>query len=99
MSESQKTDEPGNRQTGFLEAYREFAPYLTLGFQLAAAVIILFFIGDWLDARYHTSPLFSLIGVAIGTVGGLIKFIRSVIQVRKRNSTRSGPPHAHRSGG
>lgn len=83
MSEAPKSDD-SDRRTGLLEAYREFGPYLTLGFQLAAAVVILFFLGDWLDARYQTSPLFSLIGVAIGTIGGLIKFIRSVTQTGKQ---------------
>jgi hypothetical protein len=27
--------------------YREYGPYLTLGFQLAAAVVVFFFLGDW----------------------------------------------------
>ncbi|MGH2569548.1 MAG: AtpZ/AtpI family protein, partial [Bacteroidota bacterium] len=32
--------------------YKEFGPFLTLGFQLAAAVIVFYFIGSWLDHRF-----------------------------------------------
>jgi F0F1-type ATP synthase assembly protein I len=83
VSEPPNQDEEQNRGGGFFEAYKEFGPYLTLGFQLAAAVVLLFFAGDWLDRRYDTSPLFSLLGVGIGTLGGLIKFIRSATQQSK----------------
>ncbi len=84
MNDSPKTDDSKNQPPGVFQTYKEFAPFLTLGFQMAAAVLILFFLGNWIDSKYDTSPLFSLTGVAIGTVGGLIKFIRSVTQLGKQ---------------
>jgi F0F1-type ATP synthase assembly protein I len=58
--------------------YRDLAPFLSLGFQLASAVLILFFLGRWADNSWGTSPFGQLAGVMIGCAGGLIKFFRSV---------------------
>ncbi|MBI3787863.1 MAG: AtpZ/AtpI family protein [Ignavibacteriales bacterium] len=80
--EPKKSDpEPSDlRQT-----YRDIAPYLTLGFQLAAAVVGFFLIGWWLDTRYYTSPWFKLTGLLLGSVGGMIKFFRSVSTLNKQD--------------
>jgi ATP synthase protein I len=71
---------------------REYGPYLSLGFQLAAAVIVFYFIGTWVDKHYGTSPIGMLVGATIGMVGGFIKFFKSINslieqedRVRKRN--------------
>jgi F0F1-type ATP synthase assembly protein I len=88
MQDPLRSDDSKNQPVGFLRAYREFGPYLTLGFQMAAAVVILFFLGDWADRSYGTSPLFALLGVAIGTVGGLIKFLRSVLQSESKSQKK-----------
>jgi F0F1-type ATP synthase assembly protein I len=58
--------------------YREYVPYLTLGFQLAAAVVIFFFLGDWIDKRYGIAPIGKLVGTSIGMIGGFVKFFKSV---------------------
>jgi F0F1-type ATP synthase assembly protein I len=57
---------------------RDIAPYLGLGVQLAAAVLLFFFIGWWVDTTYDTGPFGMLIGVAVGMTGGMISFIRTV---------------------
>ncbi len=56
-------------------------PLMTQGIQLALTVVILFFLGDWLDRRWGTAPWLMLAGIFIGTVGGLIKFFRTAIQI------------------
>lgn len=58
--------------------YREYAPYLSLGFQLAAVVVVFFLLGAWIDNRYGVEPIGKLIGVSVGIVGGFIKFFKSV---------------------
>jgi F0F1-type ATP synthase assembly protein I len=70
--------------------YREYGPYLTLGFQLAAAIVVFFFIGDWIDKRYGIAPIGKLVGTSIGMVGGFIKFFKSVASMianEERNRT------------
>ncbi len=68
--------------------YKEFAPYLTLGFQLAAGVVLFFFIGRWVDGQLDTSPVFMLVGIFLGTIGGLIKFAKTVQDLSKKNGAR-----------
>jgi len=70
--------------------YREYGPYLTLGFQLAAAVVVFFFLGDWIDKRYGIAPIGKLVATLIGMIGGFIKFFKSVASMiadEERNRT------------
>ncbi|MBM4159731.1 MAG: AtpZ/AtpI family protein [Ignavibacteria bacterium] len=90
MSSAPEPDEPKRRSElfpGLGQTYRDFAPYLTLGFQLAAAVVAFFLVGWWLDTRFETAPLFELIGVVLGTIGGMTKFFRSVSKLTKEKKS------------
>ena len=71
---------------------RQVAPYLTLGIQLAAGMVVFFLIGWWLDTRYDSSPKFKLIGLGIGAVGGLIKFLKSVVELGKQEQSPKQKP-------
>lgn len=59
----------------------EFAPFLTLGMQLALPVVVFFFLGRWLDQKFETAPWLMIAGLAIGTIGGFIKFFRTVLSL------------------
>ena len=88
MATEPKPKEPRKRDdTPPGQAYRDVAPYLTLGIQLAAAVVFFFLIGWWLDTRMETSPTFKLIGLLLGFVGGMIKFFRSVEEMSKKEKS------------
>ncbi|MBN1397148.1 MAG: AtpZ/AtpI family protein [Bacteroidetes bacterium] len=94
-SPNSETQEKNNK-AGIQKTYREYAPFLTLGFQMAAAVVVFFFLGDWLDNRYGIEPAGKLVGAAIGIIGGLIKFIKSVASItenEKRNQISSKDEH------
>jgi F0F1-type ATP synthase assembly protein I len=83
-------EEPRRRDDkfpGLGQAYRDVGPYLTLGIQLAAAVVFFFLIGWWLDTRLETSPTFKLIGLFLGFVGGMIKFFRSAAEMSKKEKS------------
>ncbi len=60
-------DKPGN-EDGPGEAAREQSPWALagLGLQFFAALILFVYAGNWLDARFHTSPLLLLVGVFVG---------------------------------
>lgn len=51
---------------------------LQLGFGFALPVVVCLFLGLWLDSMIKTSPLFLLIGVAIGFTIGLIQAYKVV---------------------
>ncbi len=81
----QENRDPDERPGG--KYLKEYGPYVTMGLQLAAAVLVFYFIGSWLDKRYDTQPAFTLGGIMLGTAGGLIKFFRVVIELNKQNES------------
>ena len=60
---------------------RNFVPFLTMGFQLAAAVVFFLLLGHWIDKKFGTEPFGKLIGVVIGSTGGFIKFFKTVASI------------------
>jgi ATP synthase protein I len=65
--------------------YKEVGPYLGIGFQLAATVALMVFIGIWLDKKTGQDPLFTLIFSFLGVGAGLYNFIRTVIDLSKKS--------------
>ena len=63
---------------------QQLAPYLTLGVQLAAAVCGCAVVGWWIDETFGTQPWVLLGGVVVGSVVGLVQFLRVVAQLGKR---------------
>lgn len=66
--------------------YREVAPYLGLGLQLAATMVIMIFIGDWIDKKYETSPIWTLIFGVLGIFTGMYQLIKTVLNLQSRKS-------------
>lgn len=64
----------------------EFGPYLTMGMQLAIAVVAFFFLGRWLDSVLNTAPWLMITGLIVGTAGGFVSFFRSVIAMGKKEN-------------
>lgn len=58
-------------------AIQEAAPYLSLGAQLAASVLVPGGIGWYIDSRMDSTPWGMVIGLCIGCVVGLVQFLRS----------------------
>jgi F0F1-type ATP synthase assembly protein I len=64
--------------------YKEVGPYLGMGFQLAATVGLLVYLGVWLDKKTGKDPLFTLIFAFLGIGTGLYNFIRTVMNLSKK---------------
>ena len=80
MNESPKPKDSGSKSP-----YAEIGPYLGLGVQLAATMIIMVFIGKWLDDTYHMSPLYVIIGAVLGTFAGIYNLIKTVLALEKKS--------------
>ena len=59
-------------------------PFLTLGLQLAISVVVMFFLGRWLDQKLGTEPWLMITGLALGVAGGFVYFFRTVIAIGKQ---------------
>jgi F0F1-type ATP synthase assembly protein I len=60
---------------------RNFTPFLTMGFQLAAAVVFFLLLGHWIDKKFDIAPIGKLVGVVVGSTGGFIKFFKTVASI------------------
>jgi F0F1-type ATP synthase assembly protein I len=75
---------------------RGFAPFLTLGIQLALSIVAFFFLGKWLDGRFNTSPWLMFGGLLIGGVGGMVKFITSVMKLGQQQDALDAERKQHK---
>jgi ATP synthase protein I len=66
--------------------YKEVGPYLGTGVQLAATVVLMFFLGRWLDKLAGTDPLLTLIFAFFGIAAGLYNFIKTVLSLDKSDN-------------
>jgi len=60
-----------------------YGPYLGLGLQLAATVIVMVFLGIWLDGKFDTSPWLTVIFSFLGIASSLYNFIKTVLKSDK----------------
>lgn len=68
----------------FHKTMREAGPYMGLGLQLAATMIIMILIGDWLDDKYEQNYIFTLIFAFLGISIGLYNLIKTVTTIEKK---------------
>jgi F0F1-type ATP synthase assembly protein I len=57
-----------------------------LGVQFAAGIVVFTFGGLWLDRRLGTMPLFLLVGLFVGCVGGFYSIYRKATAAQKRDA-------------
>jgi ATP synthase protein I len=69
-----------NKIKGANNFYKEIGPYLGLGLQLAVTVTIMVFIGVWLDGKFNSDPVLTIIFAFLGVFAGLYTFIKSVLK-------------------
>jgi ATP synthase protein I len=93
MSPSGSDDE---QERGSRSWMKDAGPFLTLGMQLAVAVVAFFFLGRWLDGVFGTEPWLTVIGVVLGMAGGFTSFIRTAMELGRREDRKA---HDRREGG
>jgi F0F1-type ATP synthase assembly protein I len=63
--------------------YRGVGPYIGLGMQLAVTVIVMIFLGIWLDGIFNLDPVLTITFAFFGVFAGLYNFIKSVLKSNK----------------
>lgn len=63
---------------------REAAPYLGLGLQLAATIVIMVLIGDWLDRKFGYKYIFTIFFAVLGIGAGIYNLIRTINAIENR---------------
>jgi F0F1-type ATP synthase assembly protein I len=65
------------------------------GISLAVSVVLGYFVGQWLDHRFNTGVLFTLIGVLLGLLGaglGTLRLYRAALGRASRTHARRATP-------
>jgi F0F1-type ATP synthase assembly protein I len=70
-------------------AFSAAGPLFGSGIQLAAAAVLMFFLGRWLDAYFGTAPWLMIIFVTFGVGGGMYNFIRAVGQAEELENDKN----------
>jgi F0F1-type ATP synthase assembly protein I len=58
--------------------------YAGLGIQFAASILLFLYLGQWLDKRFGTDPLFLYIGVFTGAGAAFYSMYRNLMADQKR---------------
>ncbi|MCA8979482.1 MAG: AtpZ/AtpI family protein [Planctomycetes bacterium] len=81
---------------GRAKAFQEYGRYAGLGFQFAAAILVLGGVGWWADEKLSTKPLFLIAGVLAGATGGFLSLLKSVPGPKGGTRRKSDDPSAPR---
>ncbi len=84
--ENPKDDREHSGFSIYGNALRSAGPIFGSGIQLAATVVLMFFIGRWLDRQFGTDPWLMLVGIFFGLGAGLYNFVKIVQRVDKKKT-------------
>jgi ATP synthase protein I len=66
---------PSDPKAPTLTIIQALAVASQFGITLVVAVVLGFFVGQWLDSRLNTGIIFTLIGVLLGLAGTVVSFV------------------------
>lgn len=67
-----------------------FVQYSGLGIQLAATIIVFLFIGIWLDGKFGSKFIFTLVFTLLGFAGVILKLIAVTKELDRKNKEKDG---------
>ncbi len=84
---NQKKNQKKKQRLDITQSYKEIGPYLGLGTQLAATIVLMFFVGRWLDSYLSSEPLFTISFSFLGGFAGIYNFIKTVLELNKKQKS------------
>lgn len=80
------SEDPGKKS----KTVGKYLRYLNLGFQLFVSIGVFTFLGLWLDRKVGTTPLFTVLGLALGFAVGFYSLYRELFPWPDRRRGASG---------
>ncbi len=68
----------------YTEIYKQVGPYLGLGVQLAASIVLMLLLGHWLDGKFNSYPVLTILGGFLGGFAGMYNVIKTVLELNKK---------------
>jgi F0F1-type ATP synthase assembly protein I len=72
-----------NKKKGFVHSFRALAQIGNFGFTMAAAILLGYYLGSYLDQKFGTTPWLMLVLLILFIVGAFIKFLQSTRELNK----------------
>ena len=72
-------------QKDIAKAYRQAGPYLGLGFQLAASIVLMLYIGLRLDEKFDLYPVLTIVFSFFGGFAGIYNMIKTTLKLNKKS--------------
>ena len=73
--------------------------YASFGLQFVAALLFFLWLGQWLDRRFGTAPVFLLVGVFAGAGGSFYAMYRKLMAAQEREDQANKARRAERDAG
>ena len=92
MSERDGSSGQGKDPADVLRRGREEGPgmgaYAGLGLQFAVSILVFLFVGQWLDRKLGTAPIFLLVGVFVGAGASFYSMYRKLMAIQAEEERR-----------
>ena len=88
MTEGKGSPDPGG-------VFQQVGPYLSIGVEFTASILICLGAGWWIDKRFDTAPIFMLVGAFFGMAAGFYNLYRTVVRMSKKDRDGSGRGETH----
>jgi F0F1-type ATP synthase assembly protein I len=89
MSEPEQEDSSPKQPRGMAGAVGAAGPLFGAGIQMAVGIVLMFFVGKWLDAKWGTTPWLMLVGILFGSAAGMTQFIRAANRASRETNRES----------
>lgn len=77
------------RKPGSASSLGAAGRYAGLGLQFAISIVFFLFVGQWLDGRFGTDPLFLYLGVFVGAGAAFYSMYRNLMADQRRGEERA----------
>lgn len=74
-----------NKKKGYVQSFRALAQVGNFGFTMAAAILLGYYLGSYLDQKLGTTPWLMLILLILFIIGAFIKFFQSAKEANNNN--------------
>ncbi|GIV15268.1 MAG: hypothetical protein KatS3mg022_0703 [Armatimonadota bacterium] len=75
--------EPAKPAAPINKGMRAMALASTIGLSLVIPPVLGYFAGRWLDGRFGTEPILSMVGLIVGIVLGFVEMVRILQQIER----------------
>ncbi len=73
------SSDPTPKDKKILQSYGQAGPYISLGLQFAAFILLFLYGGWWLDQKLSLTPLFTIVGTLAGAVLGFLRLYKTLM--------------------